>query len=58
MNVIAARGILLAPPSLFTRVRKKLAQNTAQRQMSKLDDRFLRDIGMTRADFEIRRLLK
>jgi len=58
MNVIAARGILLAPPSLFTRVRKKLAQKTAQRQMSKLDDRFLRDIGMTRADFEIRRLLK
>jgi uncharacterized protein YjiS (DUF1127 family) len=58
MNVIAARGILLAPPSLFTRVRKKLAHNTAQRQMSKLDDRFLRDIGMTRADLEIRRLLK
>lgn len=58
MNMIAARGILLAPPSLFTRVRRKWAQAADQQQMSELDDRLLRDIGMTRTDIEIRRLLK
>ncbi len=58
MNMIAARGILLAQPSLFTRVRRKWAQAADQQQMSELDDRLLRDIGMTRTDIEIRRLLK
>jgi uncharacterized protein YjiS (DUF1127 family) len=59
MNMSAARGILLAPPSLFTRVRMKLAQAAVdERQMGELDDRLLRDIGVTRTDIEIRRLLK
>jgi uncharacterized protein YjiS (DUF1127 family) len=59
MNMSAARGILLAPPSLLTRVRTKLAQPAAdERQVSELDDRLLRDIGVTRTDIEIRRLLK
>ena len=57
MNVIAARGILLAPPTLFTRVRNKLAQDTAERQLGELDDRLLRDIGVTWADIEIRKFL-
>ena len=57
MNVIAARGILLAPPTLLTRVRKKMAQATDQREMSQLDDRLLRDIGVTWADIEIRESL-
>ena len=57
MNVIAARGILLAPPTLLNRVRKKMAQATDQREMSKLDDRLLRDIGVTWADIEIRESL-
>ena len=57
MNLIAARGIILAPPSLLTHMRMKLAQAADQRQMSELDDRTLRDIGITRADIEIREFL-
>ena len=58
MNATAARGTRLAPLSLFERVRMKLAHAAAHRQLSNLDDRMLRDIGMTRADIEIRRFLK
>lgn len=58
MNVNAARGIVLAPPSLLARMRTKLAQPAPEWQMSELDDRILRDIGVTRADIEIRRVLK
>ena len=57
MNMIAARGIILAPPSLLTHVRKKMAQATDQREMSKLDDWLLRDIGVTWADIETRKSL-
>ena len=58
MNLIAARGIILAPPSLFERVRTKLAQAAARRPLVELDDRLLRDIGVTRTDIEIRGLLE
>jgi uncharacterized protein YjiS (DUF1127 family) len=58
MYASAVRGILLATPSLFERVRMKLAHSAARRQLGDLDDRMLRDIGVTRADIEIRRLLK
>ncbi|WP_162914310.1 DUF1127 domain-containing protein [Taklimakanibacter lacteus] len=58
MNMIAARGIILAPPSLLTRMRMKLAQAADQWQTSNLDDRLLRDIGVTRADIEIRGFLE
>ncbi len=58
MNTIAARGILLAPPSLLTRMRTKLAQAADEQQVSRLDDRLLRDIGVTRTDIEIRGFLE
>lgn len=58
MYAPAARGTLLAPLSLFERVRVKMAHSAARRQLSELDDRMLRDIGVTRADIEIRRFLK
>lgn len=58
MTLDTARGILLAPPGLFTRVRTHLAQRSARRRLQELDDRLLRDIGITRADLEIRRFLK
>lgn len=58
MNIIAARGILLAPPGLFERVRTKLAQAAARRPLGELDDRLLRDLGISRADIEFRGLLK
>ena len=58
MYAPAARGTFLAPLSLFERVRVKMARSAIHRQLSELDDRMLRDIGMTRADIEIRKLLK
>ena len=58
MYAPAVRGTLLARPSLFESVRMKLSHSAARRQLGELDDRMLRDIGLTRADIEIRRLLK
>lgn len=58
MTLDTTRGILLAPPGLFTRVRIHLAQRDARRRLRELDDHLLRDIGITRSDIEIRRFLK
>lgn len=64
MNIHTARGIVLndsrkpATPGLFERVRTYLAHEATRRQLRQLDDRMLRDIGITRGDIEIRRLLK
>lgn len=58
MTLDTARGILLAPPGLFTRVRIRLAQRDARRRLIELDDRLLRDIGITWADINIRRFMK
>lgn len=58
MTLDTARGIVLAPPGLFTRVRIHLAQRDARRRLYELDDRLLRDIGITRGDIELRRFLK
>ncbi len=58
MTLDTARGILLAPSGLFTRVRVHLAQRDARRRLRELDDHLLCDIGITRSDIEIRRLLK
>ena len=58
MTLDTARGILLAPPGLFTRVRIHLAQRDARRRLIELDDRLLRDIGITWADINIRRFMK
>jgi uncharacterized protein YjiS (DUF1127 family) len=58
MTLDTARGILLAPPGLFTRVRIHLAQRDARRRLRDLDDHLLRDIGISRADLELRRFVK
>lgn len=58
MTAQAARGMLLAPPGLFTRLRVHLARRQAKRQLQELDDRLLRDIGVTPGEIDIRRFLK
>ena len=62
MTLDTARGIILGTrhrptPGLFERVRKYLSRAATQQQVGLLDDRALRDLGISRAQIELREVL-
>ena len=58
MTVTSTRGILLAAPRLFERMRRRMEQVTARLHVRELDERMLRDIGVTRTQIELREFMK
>lgn len=62
MTLDTARGIILGTryrptPGLFERVRKHFSNAATQQHLRGLDDRMLRDIGITRGQIELREFL-
>lgn len=62
MTLDTARGIILGTrhrptPGLFERVRKHFSRAASQQHLSALDDRMLRDLGISRAQIELREFL-
>jgi uncharacterized protein YjiS (DUF1127 family) len=62
MTLDTARGIILGSrhrptPGMFERVRKYLSRAATQQQLGLLDDRTLREIGISRAQIELREVL-
>jgi uncharacterized protein YjiS (DUF1127 family) len=62
MTLDTARGIILGTryrptPGLFERVRLHFSRAATQQHLRSLDDRMLRDIGISRGQVELRELL-
>ena len=62
MTLDTARGIIFGTrhrptPGLFERVRKHFSNAATQQHLRGLDDRMLRDMGITRAQVELREFL-
>jgi uncharacterized protein YjiS (DUF1127 family) len=62
MTLDTARGILLGTrhrpmPGLFERVRTYLSHAATPQQLGLLDERTLRDLGISRAQIEFREVL-
>jgi|GEM_PF-2958975 uncharacterized protein YjiS (DUF1127 family) len=62
MTLDTARGIILGTrhrptPGLFERVRKHFSRAATKQHLRGLDDHMLRDIGVSRAQIELREFL-
>jgi hypothetical protein len=62
MTLDTARGIVLGTryrptPGLFERVRKYFSRAASQQYVGLLDDRTLRELGISRAQIELREFL-
>ena len=61
MTVTTARALIAHPPasstSLIAWMSRRLSASVTRSQLRGLDDRMLRDIGLTRADVEAMRFM-
>jgi uncharacterized protein YjiS (DUF1127 family) len=62
MTLDTARGIILGTryrptPGLFERVRKYFSRAATQQHVGALDDRTLRELGISRSQIELREFL-
>jgi uncharacterized protein YjiS (DUF1127 family) len=62
MNVTTARAIIANPPmpmapSFLARMSRRVAASVTRSQLRELDDRMLKDIGLSRADIETMRFM-
>ena len=62
MTLDTARGIIIGTryrptPGLFERVRRHFSRAASQHHLLALDEHMLRDVGMSRAQIELREFL-